>query len=84
MVMQTTVGRITEEIGDEEIMERGVKMLTRIIAVAFAVGGLVVVLHPDYRNSAKALWRGEPETSAIWWSNLDYYTEVTIDEVSDQ
>ena len=60
-------------------MERGVKMLTRIILVAILVGGLVIVFHPAYRDTAKALWRGEMESSALWQSNKAYYSEVVYE-----
>ncbi len=60
-------------------MERGVKMLTRIMAVALLVGAGVILFHPDYRDTARAMWRGEIETSAIWDSNRAYYSEVAYE-----
>ena len=57
-------------------MERGVTMLVRIMVVAFVVGGAVIALHPDYRDTAKAMWWGDVEASAIWESNRAYYAEV--------
>ena len=60
-------------------MERGVKMLRRIITIALLVGLLVILFHPDYRDTAQAIWRGEVEQSAIWDSNRAYYTEVVYD-----
>ncbi len=57
-------------------MEKGAVALVRIILGAFALGLLIVVFHPDYRGTVKALWRGEVEQSPIWESNRDYYREV--------
>ncbi|HMO52285.1 MAG TPA: hypothetical protein PKE26_13955 [Kiritimatiellia bacterium] len=60
-------------------MERGVNVLVRILAGALILGGLVIVFHPDYRETWKALWRGDVESSPIWQSNADYYREVFFD-----
>jgi hypothetical protein len=60
-------------------MERGVKMLTRIIALALTMGALVIAVNPDYRDTLKAMWWGDVEASAIWESNRSYYSEVTYE-----
>lgn len=60
-------------------MERGVKMLTRIIALALTMGALVIAVHPDYWDTFKAMWWGDVEASAIWESNRSYYSEVTYE-----
>lgn len=57
-------------------MERGVAVLVRIMVVAFVVGGAVIALHPDFRDTAMAMWAGDVESSAIWDSNRAYYSEV--------
>jgi len=59
-------------------MERGVTAILRILAVAALVGVAVILLHPSYRATAKAMWRGEIEASPIWKSNANYYREVVI------
>ncbi len=69
-------------------MERGVTVLVRIMVVAFVVGGAVIALHPDFRDTAKAMWAGDIESSAIWDSNREYHREVSygmdgIDEVAE-
>lgn len=51
-------------------------MLRRMMAVALLVGLFVILFHPDYRDTARAIWRGEVEESAIWESNKAYYSEV--------
>ncbi len=60
-------------------MERGVKLLTRIMAVALLMGAAVILLHPDYRDTFRAMWWGDIEDSAIWMSNRGYYSEVVHD-----
>ncbi len=57
-------------------MERGVKMLRRIMAAALVVGVLVILFHPDFRDTAQSIWQGRVEQSAIWDSNRAYYSEV--------
>ena len=56
-------------------------MLTRIMAVALLMGLLVILFHPDYRDTAKAMWWGDVEASAIWQSNREYYREVGYETV---
>ena len=61
-------------------MERGVKVLVRILAAAGLLGLLVILFNPDYRQTVVALWRGQAEDAPIWQSNVDYYREVTFEE----
>jgi sugar phosphate isomerase/epimerase len=66
-------------------MERGVQLLKRIITASLTLGALVVVVHPGYRGAVVALGRGQPQASAIWESNRDYYREVEYPrEASDE
>jgi hypothetical protein len=60
-------------------MDRGVKLLRRIIVAALLLGALVIVVHPDYRDTFRALWAGDIEHSAIWESNREYYREVAYE-----
>lgn len=60
-------------------MEKGAAMLRRILLIAFLMGVLVILFNPDYRDTARALWRGEIEESAIWDSNRAYYSEVAYE-----
>lgn len=60
-------------------MERGVKVLVRIIAGAILLGALVVAIHPVYRASFQAMVRGDVEGSPIWQSNAEYYREVSFE-----
>lgn len=64
-------------------MERGVKMLVRILATAGLLGLAVILLNPDYRGTVVSLFRGEVEESPIWQSNIDYYTEVSFEDGGD-
>ncbi|HMP72114.1 MAG TPA: hypothetical protein PKE55_02520 [Kiritimatiellia bacterium] len=59
-------------------MEDGAKYLGRVLMGAIAMGVLVVMFHPDYREAAVALWKGKPDTSPIWQSNIAYYPEVGL------
>jgi hypothetical protein len=60
-------------------MERGVKLLRRIIVAALLLGALVIIVHPDYRHTFQAMWADEVERSAIWESNREYYREVAYE-----
>ena len=60
-------------------MERGVKVLIRILMGAALLGLLVVVFNSDYRETALAIMRGDVEASPIWQSNAEYYREVEFD-----
>jgi hypothetical protein len=59
-------------------MERGVKALVRILLVAALLGALVIALHPSYRATAIALWRGDLNASPIVQSNRNYYPDVKV------
>lgn len=61
-------------------MERGVKALVRILVVAFLLGVLVIAVHPGYRATAQALWRGNLAASPIVESNRGYYPDVAVGE----
>jgi len=41
-------------------------------------GLLVVLIHPDYRNTARCMLRGKTEQAAIWLDNENFYPEVTL------
>jgi hypothetical protein len=60
-------------------MERGVKVLVRILVGAMLMGSLVIALHPEYRSAFQALLRGDPASSPIWQSNAEYYREVSFE-----
>jgi hypothetical protein len=60
-------------------MERGVKVLVRIFVGAMLLGALVVVLHEDYRETFRAILRGDVESSPLWRSNAEYYSEVSFE-----
>jgi hypothetical protein len=62
-------------------MERGVKALVWVLLLATLLGAAVIALHPDYRAAARALIRGQVESSPIWQSNAAYYREVTRDRM---
>lgn len=61
-------------------MERGVKMLVRIMTVAGLLGGVVIGVHPEFRDTARSVWRGEAQGSAIWKTNRAYYPEVVYEK----
>ena len=60
-------------------MERGVKVLVRILLGASLLGLLVIGLHPHYRAAARAMARGELTASPIVESNRAYYPDVKVD-----
>jgi len=60
-------------------MERGVRVLVRMLAMAALLGSLVIALHPAYRATAVAMWRGDVTVSPIWKTNLHYYREVVVE-----
>ncbi len=64
-------------------MEQGAKALLRILIAALILGAAVIALHPQYRETAKAIWQGHPETSPIWVSNSGYYTEIHVEGAAD-
>lgn len=61
-------------------MERGVEALVRILVVALLLGLVVIALHPGYRATAQALWRGDLSASPIVESNRGFYPDVTVGE----
>ena len=66
-------------------MEKGAKALAILLILAFALGLVIILVNPDYRQAAIAQWKGEPEKSPIWISNLEFYPDVTLktEQVSD-
>lgn len=64
-------------------MERGVKMLVRILATAGLLGLAVILFNPDFRGTVVSMFRGQVEQSPIWQSNADYYTEVMFEDGGD-
>lgn len=61
-------------------MERGVKLLVRIILLATFLGLAVIFLKPEYRETARSMLRGDVESSPIWRSNAKYYSEVGYEQ----
>jgi hypothetical protein len=61
-------------------METGARMLVRILGAALLLGLVVILAHPDYRDTARALLRGGAGASPIWASNEAYYREVVHDD----
>jgi hypothetical protein len=59
-------------------MDKGAKAVAAILLAALAIGLLVVILHPDFREAARCLWRGRPHESPIWQSNERYYPGLTL------
>ena len=57
-------------------MEEGAKALAKIILASLVLGALVVALHPQYRETARAIWRSQVESSPIWISNGAYYSGI--------
>lgn len=65
------------------LMDTGARMLLKILGAAVLLGLIVVFAHPDYRDTARAMFRGEVESSAIWRTNAEYYSEVSYEEARD-
>ena len=59
-------------------MEKGAKALAILLILAFALGVVIILVNPDYRQAAIAQWKGEPDKSPIWISNLEFYPDVTL------
>jgi len=57
-------------------MERGVKVLIRILLIASLLGLAVILGRSEYRETARAMFRGDVESSPIWQSNAEYYRDV--------
>ncbi len=57
-------------------MEKGAKTIAILLLVSLALGLAVLLLNPDYRETAKAIFRGQADQSPLWQSNREYYTEV--------
>jgi len=64
-------------------MERGVKMLVRILATAGLLGLAVILFNPDFRGTVVAMFKGDVEASPIWKTNAEYYREVSFNEGGD-
>jgi hypothetical protein len=64
-------------------MEQGAKAVLRILIAAMLLGAVVIVAHPQYRETARAILHGHPEMSPIWKSNGAYYSEIEVNEGSD-
>jgi len=59
-------------------MEKGAKALAILLLLAFALGVVILLVNPDYRQAAIAVWKGEPDKSPIWISNIEFYPDVTL------
>jgi len=57
-------------------MERGIKVLIRILLIATLLGLAVILGRSEYRETAMAMFRGDVESSPIWKSNAGYYSDV--------
>ncbi len=57
-------------------MEKGARALAWLLMAACVIGIVVLLVHPDYRKTLKALALSESEESPIWQSNSDYYPEA--------
>ncbi len=64
-------------------MEEGAKTITAMLIISLLLGVFVVVVHPQYRQAALSIFRGEREQSVLWLSNQSYYPEVTLDQGED-
>ena len=59
-------------------MEKGAKALAILLILALTLGAVLLLVNPDYRQAAIAQWKGEPDKSPIWISNLEFYPDVTL------
>ena len=57
-------------------MEKGSKVMARMLLGAVVIGAVVMAFHPEYRELFGQLRRGTPALSAIWRSNEGYYPAV--------
>ncbi len=60
-------------------MEKGALALLRILGISLLLGGIIVGIHPAYRATAQALWRGDVESSPLWTTNANFYEAVSVD-----
>jgi hypothetical protein len=58
-------------------MEKGSQALARMIGISLLLGVAVLLLHPGYRQTAAAFWKGGVDSSPIAVSNRDYYPDIT-------
>ena len=65
-------------------MGRGAKAIAYILILAFSLGFIVILAHPQYRAAAKALLGKKPEQSPIWLSNHEYYPEVALPQAQQE
>jgi len=49
-----------------------------MLVISLLMGLLVVLIHPDYRDTARSMLRGRTEQSSIWIDNERYYPEVVL------
>ncbi len=59
-------------------MEKGSQALARMIGISLLLGAAVILLHPGYRRTAAAFWRGEPEASPVAESNRGFYPGIPL------
>ncbi|MGD9874831.1 MAG: hypothetical protein AB7T27_11280 [Kiritimatiellia bacterium] len=59
-------------------MQNRSKLIALMVLGSLLFGLLVVLIHPDYRNTARCMLRGKTEQSALWLDNENFYPEVTL------
>ncbi|MBU1693883.1 MAG: hypothetical protein KJ726_09520 [Verrucomicrobia bacterium] len=57
-------------------MEKGAKIMARMLLIACLLGLGVILFNPDYRQLFHLIRKGTPAEAAIWQSNLKYYPAV--------
>ena len=64
-------------------MRGGPKAIAYMLIISLLMGLLVVLIHPDYRDTARCMLRGRTEQSSIWIDNERYYPEVALNDTLD-
>ena len=57
-------------------MDKVGKTIAIMLIAAFAIGIVVILVKPTYRQTAVDMIKGESTNSPIWQSNTDYYPDL--------
>ncbi len=63
-------------------MEKGAKAIVWLLASALLLGVILLGIHPLYRETVGAWWRGARDEAPIWRSNERYYEAIELESQS--
>lgn len=60
------------------------KTIAQILIVSLIAGVIIVLCHPMYRGTARAMFHGAVTNTPIWRSNAEYCPTILPERVKDK